>query len=101
MSEKNALYVNFCNQHTRYSKYSTCASISRSRFTVYGVLNHPKKGEYDIAGPLSQSIGNGNCENWLNNVECNYDGGDCCATATATTNDLGFCINTKGTHHIL
>ena len=62
---------------------------------MYGVLNHPNKGEYDVAGPLSQSIGNGNCDNWLNKVECNYDAGDCCGS----NNDLGFCHNTKGTHH--
>ena len=61
-------------------------------FEAYGVLNHPKKGEYDIAGPLSQSIGNGACNDWLNKVECNYDAGDCCGINV----HLGFCHTTKG-----
>ena len=60
---------------------------------MYGILNHPNKGEYATAGPLIGALGNGNCDDWLNKVECNYDAGDCCGSNV----NIGFCHSTKGT----
>ena len=57
---------------------------------MYGILNHPHEGEYDIAGPHLRLIGNLICDDWLNKVECNYDAGDCCGP-------FDLCHTTKGT----
>ena len=57
---------------------------------MYGILNHPHEGEYDIAGALSKSIFNGKCDYALNKVECNFDGGDCCGS----NSDNKFCKDT-------
>ena len=53
-------------------------------------MGHPNEGEYHVAGTLSSSILNGNCDHALNKVECNFDGGDCCGS----NSNIGFCKNT-------
>ena len=47
------------------------------------------EGEYHVAGTLSTSILNGNCDHALNKAECNFDAGDCCGS----NSNNGFCKN--------
>ena len=77
-----------------------CLQLAHQIFQIWQVCSvwsiESPKGEYDIAGPLLQAIGNGACDDWpqgLNKVECNYDGGDCCGSNT----NLGFCHTITGT----
>ena len=51
---------------------------------------HTNEGLYDIFGTevVKGWLGNGFCDDQLNKVECNFDGGDCCLiSASAIENE--------------
>ena len=44
--------------------------------------------------PNNSTVGDGYCDDWMNIVECNYDGGDCCGNNVTHGNcSACICIN--------